>query len=403
VEEGAMFKKGSIFITFFLLFQVLLHGGGWNNSLMGCRAISMGGAFAGVADDPSAIFYNPAGLVFQKGNFNFSVDGFYIWPTHEYTLSTGSKIYSRYNNPLPQVFFTYKTSDRLTLGFGVYVPYAGGGIDWKKQDLGFPMRSTLGVVSFTPTIAYQVSEKISLGFNLNFYRGVLNVKTEMNPFGPMTEEETGSAFSAGIGIMYKPSEKLNLGFSLRGPAKIKLAGTTSITFEMFKLNLDSETTFHMPWDMEAGFSYKIMNRLLFSASAQYTLWSVLDKVQKKIKDIPMTGNLEVNEILDFKNILIFRAGFEYHILPQSVFLRAGIGIDPSASPESTLSATNIDVNKVSLLGGIGYRAGKMQIDAVYAYAFGKEREKKFEEPGGSMIEKYNLNVSILGLGVTFSF
>jgi long-chain fatty acid transport protein len=398
-----MLRRVSIFVASFLLVQALLQAGGWNNTLMGCRAISMGGAFAGVADDPSAIFYNPAGLVFQKGNFNFSVDGFYIWPTHEYTLSTGSKIYSKYNSPLPQVFFTYKTSDRLTLGFGVYVPFAGGGIDWKKQDLGFPLRSTLAVVSFTPTIAYQLSDKISLGFNLNFYRGVLNVKTEMNPFGPMSEEETGSTFSAGVGIMYKPSERVNLGFSLRGPAKIKLAGTTSISFEMFNLKLDSETTFHTPWDMEAGFSYRITDRLLFSASAQYTLWSVLDKVQKKIKDIPMTGNLEVDEILDFKNIFILRAGFEYLILPQGVFLRAGIGLDPSATPESTLSATNIDVNKVSLLGGIGYRAGKMQIDAVYAYAFGKEREKKLGELDGSMIEKYNLNVSILGLAVTFSF
>jgi long-chain fatty acid transport protein len=61
-----------------------LWGGGWNNTLMGARAIAMGAAFAGVADDPSAIYYNPAGLAFQNSRFNLSIDGFYIMPTHEY-------------------------------------------------------------------------------------------------------------------------------------------------------------------------------------------------------------------------------------------------------------------------------------------------------------------------------
>jgi len=33
----------------------------------GVRAMGMGGAFAAVADDGSALFYNPAGIAFQRG------------------------------------------------------------------------------------------------------------------------------------------------------------------------------------------------------------------------------------------------------------------------------------------------------------------------------------------------
>jgi len=40
-----------------------LGSGNWGNS---ARAIGMGNAFVAVADDPSAIFYNPAGLVNLK-------------------------------------------------------------------------------------------------------------------------------------------------------------------------------------------------------------------------------------------------------------------------------------------------------------------------------------------------
>ena len=61
-----MSKRAFIFLSFIFLVFSSLWAGGWNNTLMGCRAIALGGAFVGVADDPSAIFYNPAGLVFQR-------------------------------------------------------------------------------------------------------------------------------------------------------------------------------------------------------------------------------------------------------------------------------------------------------------------------------------------------
>lgn len=86
---------------------VTVQAGGWNNTLIGCRAIALGGAFLGVADDPSAIFYNPAGLIRQESAFNLSFNGgFYVWPTYELTLSSGSIIHSQYNTSLPQFFLT---------------------------------------------------------------------------------------------------------------------------------------------------------------------------------------------------------------------------------------------------------------------------------------------------------
>jgi len=405
-----MVKKGTVFIISFLL-TVSLWAGGWNNTLMGCRAMAIGGAFTGIADDPSAIFHNPGGLGFQENRLNFSLQGFYVWPTHEYTLPTGATIQSKYDNPLPQFFVTYRTSEKITLGFGIYIPYAGGGVDWQKDQLGVPLESAMGIYALTPTIAYQFSDKFSLGFNLIYYRGICNVNTEMGGFGALSSEETGGALSAGLGLMYKPTDKLSLGLSIRGPAEMKLSGTTSIYYGLIKMNLDSETRFSLPWDMEMGLSYKITENFLFATGFQYTMWSALDKVGKTIKNVPgfdpilqvpVFGDVEEEEILNFKDILIWRTGVEY-VFPQGVALRAGIGLDRYASPEETLSITNIDVNKITFLGGIGYRTGKMQIDFLYAYAIGKEREKKSTDFGMPLTEKYNLNVFILGLGITLSY
>lgn len=400
-----MIRKLFVLIAAVFLIFSGLYAGGWNNTLIGCRALALGGAFVGVADDPSAIFYNPAGLAFQREKLNFSVDGFHVWPTHEYIMCNGAKAQSKFNCSLPQIFLSYRTSDKLTLGFGFYIPYAGSGVDWKEGELGYPFKSVMGIYTLTPTLAYQVNERLSVGFNLNFYRGILSVDTEMDPYGPISAEESGSAFSAGFGLMFRPSEKIGIGLSVRGPARMKLTGETSIkvtypSVGTVYLDRDSETSFNLPWDIEVGFSYRITENFLFSTSAQYTMWSALDKVEKVIKDLPLVGDYREVEEMNFKNILILRAGIECFI-SGGIIVRGGIGLDRYATPEETLNFKNIDVDKFTLLGGIGYRTGRTQIDFVYAYAHGREREK--EVAGLPFPERYNLSASIMGIGITFSF
>ncbi len=401
-----MNKKSLILLVSVILISANLWAGGWNNTLMGCRALAIGGAFVAVADDPSAIFHNPAGLVYQERTFNLSIDGFYISPVHEYVTTDGTRVESRYKSSVPQFFLTYKANNRLTFGFGFYVPYAGGGVDWKESVQVQPFKSTMGVYSLTPTFSYKFSEKLSIGFNLNFYGGELNIDMEDVIFGPMKSEEKGSAVSAGLGLMFKPSQRVSIGLGVRGPAKMTLEGRTSVTITdpllgTFQILLDSETSFDLPWDIELGLAYRLTENLLLSTSAQYTMWSALDKVEKVMKNVPGIGDIEETQIMNYEDILILRAGFEYFI-SGGVILRGGLGYDRCACPEDTLDYKgNIDVDKFTLIGGIGYRTGRTQIDFVYVYAAGEERVKPIT--GFPSPERYNLSAAIMGVGVTFSF
>jgi long-chain fatty acid transport protein len=389
-----------------------LWGGGWNNTLMGARAIAMGAAFAGVADDPSAIYYNPAGLAFQNSRFNLSIDGFYIMPTHEYVSPAGVSSQSQYSSSVPQLFVTYQTNERMTIGFGVYVPYAGGGVEWSDGQLPIPaLKSYLGVVSFTPTVSYQFNEKFSVGLNINLYRSTFELDTQTDSLGHMKAEENGNSFSAGFGVMYKPSERWSFGMSVRGPSRMTLTGKTTVTVEVpdfgnVALGLDSETKFDLPWDIEVGLSYRFSDKFLLTGSAQYTMWSTLDSLDKTIKDVPRpdlsTYDIHQEEPMNFKDILIVRVGFEYNI-SGGLALRAGIGVDRAAMPAEYLNFTNIDVDKFTLLGGIGYRTGRMSINFAYILAQGKEREKKGFTPPFGLPGSYNLSASIVGLGITYSY
>src|SRR5574341_138589 len=51
--------------------------GALDNSFVGTRAIAMAGAFTGIANDASAVSYNPAGLAFlASGSTHFEVYGY---------------------------------------------------------------------------------------------------------------------------------------------------------------------------------------------------------------------------------------------------------------------------------------------------------------------------------------
>jgi long-chain fatty acid transport protein len=55
----------------------------YNNMLIGDRATGMGGAYAGVSDDPSGLYYNPAGIVYTTGR-NLASLGSYFDRTKKY-------------------------------------------------------------------------------------------------------------------------------------------------------------------------------------------------------------------------------------------------------------------------------------------------------------------------------
>ncbi len=402
-----MIKKLYIILICLTLTASGLWGGGWNNTLIGCRALAIGGAFAGIADDSSAIFYNPAGLAYQQKKFAVSINGFNIWPTHEYSDSLGYNLQSKYTFSVPQIFFTFKASERLTLGFGAYTPYAGGGVEWNDSSLGLQLKSYMGIISLTPTLAYKINEKISLGFTLNIYHGVFEDTRTLLNVGTVKTEEKGSVISVGFGLMLKPSGKLRIGLGVRGPAKMTLSGQTSVPMEIpvlgsIEAKLPSETQFNLPWDFNLGLSYMLSEKFLLSTSVQYTMWSALDNIEKTLKNIPDEGDQKTVVPMNFKNILVWSVGAEYWISP-ILALRGGIAFDRWATPEENLNFVNIDVDKFTLLGGVGYRSGRIKLDFIFAYAIGKEREKVETVLGLPITEKYNLNTMIMGIGITYSY
>src|SRR5437762_2824595 len=95
------------------------------------EAIARGNAFAATADDPAAIYYNPAGITQLEGQ-HFQVGSlFYLNIYADYDSPSGERTENRTRIvPVPNLHYTITLKDLpLSFGLGVYAPF-GLGMEW---------------------------------------------------------------------------------------------------------------------------------------------------------------------------------------------------------------------------------------------------------------------------------
>src|SRR5690242_844394 len=93
-------------------------------------AIARGNAFVATADNPSAIYYNPAEITQMEGQ-NVRAGIYVISPGVKYESPTGTTASVDSDpKPVPQLYYVFSPDDfPLSFGLGVYAPY-GLSLDW---------------------------------------------------------------------------------------------------------------------------------------------------------------------------------------------------------------------------------------------------------------------------------
>ena len=146
----------TMLILSFLSLTAMLFAGGFSLTGVGSRATAMGGAFRGLADDASAMYWNPGGLGFVDG-MTLDVGGTFIMPSGtwnstgtQYTAIPGfsSKEYEAEKSlrSFPSAFMTMAKNPKLKYGLGVFVPY-GLGTTWDVYKLP-ASTSTTGALTY---------------------------------------------------------------------------------------------------------------------------------------------------------------------------------------------------------------------------------------------------------------
>jgi long-chain fatty acid transport protein len=433
-------KTAFVALLLVLGLNSLVLANGLNLNSLGTRALSMGGAFVGLADDFSAIYWNPAGIAnFQKRYLGFygtdvipSATYFSQAPT-EIGLVTLVDAKSMTKHYLSGMLTYYQPiNERLVAGVGVYIP-SGLGSAWDGEDFtavtantAYLWESRIGLVTISPAIGYKVNDQVSIGATFNINYGMFNLKrwagtmelpdpTGTFDLGQYEDDQNGWGFGATFGVLVKANDMLSFGATVRTPSKVHFSGTSAIsnlTLLGYKEMSDSERDITWPWWIAGGVAFRPMDDLIVTADLQWTQWSALDEIETKFKDsawsLFMVGSGKNITPLHWKDALQIRFGAEY-MLYQNVGLRAGYYYDPAPAPDKTLNILlpSFDFNVLTL--GIGYDLGGVVLDFGFEYLMGKEREVDFAkwllDPAyeSAMPGIYKMKIAVPTLSVSYKF
>ena len=214
-----------------------LHAGGIEVPMQSARAAGMADAFTAQADDPSAIFYNPAGLT-QLNGTQVSAGAYYLQPEFTFHSATAGQDQDMHEpSVLPHFYIESDLgTDRLRVGFGANDAF---GINEHWGDTG-PLstilnRASLEVLDFSPSIAYRVTDQFSIGADLNIYYGDLDLQRNVVLAAPPAPEGNfrlkgyDTAVGATVGMMYKINDRNQIGAYYRSPFTLDFGGHAQVT------------------------------------------------------------------------------------------------------------------------------------------------------------------------------
>jgi len=359
---------------------------------------AQGDAFAAQADDPSAIFYNPAGMT-QLKRIQSSAGVLFIGGHYDYKSPSGQKFRGDLDGsiatpPPATLYLTANVGDvsenigidslkestflkDFTLGIGLNSPF-GLVINWPK-DVPFSSVTTfaqLPLVDIKPTLAYKLNNYLSIGVGLDIYTfigflggGELTARSFIPPSTniKLTGEDTAVGFN--IGFLLTPwrtkvreheEPRLNFAFVYRSRATLNLSGD-------FLINGQKTA--------EADFDLKLPQIFTWGAA----VWPIRDKIHEwkletdldyvdwssfKNLNIRLSNGITLPEPRDWKGIVTVKLGTEYKWLEIPSFhdwelaVRAGYIRANSPVPERTFEprVPNSDFNGFSF--GIGFLCKK---------------------------------------------
>src|SRR5512136_524538 len=211
-----------------------VHASGFAIESQGARAMGFAGAYVAQAADPSAIFYNAAGIGFLKGKqlyvagalSHLSTDFLGSGPNPPAgTIEKSDRLWSI----LPSFYYSQQVGEKTVVGIGVTRPFAFHS-KWQNPDT-FTGRyicldCEVASWSINPTVAYKLADRLSVGAGLDVrlstFKLARRLVADPNPFSVPTDvaeltldgsTKTGIGFN--VGLLASPTENVSIGVSYR--------------------------------------------------------------------------------------------------------------------------------------------------------------------------------------------
>lgn len=327
------------------------------------EAIGRGNAFVATANNPSAIYYNPAGITQLEGH-NVQVGllaylGIYV----EYESPGGQSFDSETEIfPIPQIYYTFTPETLpLSFGLGIYAPF-GLGVEW-PEDTGFRTRSIeahLKYVTINPVIGWKPCAAFSIAAGPTLNYSEIELRNGFLSPVPSPNDEfkfDGDDWSAGfnVGILIQPHPKWSFGVNYRGAATTDYEGTTTIRSPVPAIpggKAGTSLEIDFPQIVSFGVSYRPTPKWNLEVNVDYSDWDTLNTVSFKGTS-SLLGN-DATLPLNWHGSWFYEAGVSYYF-ENGYYVSAGYFFSSltTGSTDFTPSVPDTELHIGSL--GFGYK------------------------------------------------
>lgn len=389
----------------------------------GARALGMGGAFIGVADDATAASWNPAGLI-QLETPEVSLVVAYNYRKEDttyqaFTEASGPQTVSTFDINYLSLAYPFTAFNRNMIvslnyqhlfDFNKKVNYGSS----RTDTVGLPLSVQENIsydqhgafTSISPAVAVQVIPNLSLGLTLNIWEQGLHdnkwkskyssqgsgtfvgfpfdVRTNidedytMHGFGfDLLEPGAWRNLNFNLGLMWNITSNLTLGAVFKSPFEAGLTHeyrfqstltfpTNPVSNTYNEIQRSEKVTLDMPMAYGIGWALRLSDQLTLGFDVYQTKWSdyVLHDAEGNELN-PITGKLQSDSKV--KDTTQVRMGGEYLFLIKYKYIipvRAGFFYDPEPADRHP-----DDFFGFSLGTGIAYK--QFVFDIAYQFRFGR--------------------------------
>jgi long-chain fatty acid transport protein len=399
-----------------------VHAGGLYFFDRGARALGRGGAFVAGVDDPSALWYNPAGLIASKNQL--VADAVLPILIADFTRLNADGQYSPTVRakptpiPIPTLAFSHNLGHRdLVFGAGIIAPNVilmnyeqSVGVHADPAPPRYSLLELKGTVlaNLTAGVAWEVNDWLSVGADaqvaLGYFRakvalsacdGVLCSFPEQRDFDAYTTLKTVPTYGfTGVLGAIANFDILRFGFSvmlpytLRGVGKADVQMPTNVVFEDAYQDGDkAKLSIKFPTILRFGSELRLVSWLRLEGAVVWEQWSRQKSIDIStggdiaLRNVTGLGDYEVGDVKlprNMNNVWSLRGGFEATFPRRWVGnvdfgLRGGLAYETGAFSSKSISPMTIDTDKTVLSGGFTIGLAKwLRFDTVAGIVFMKD-------------------------------
>jgi len=378
----------------------------------GAKAMGMGNAFAAQADDPSALFFNPAGIAFLKGTqVSLGATTIYM-PQTEFSGTAplsgnapgsvgNSMIFEKTKEDLavaPTVYVTHSFEGMpLAVGLGInsIYPLARSWDDssaFRAEVMNISVKS----INFQPTVAYRFDNwNLSVAGGVDIAYAIVSMQKAAysTPATPGTAYELGNMGLDGnatdvgynMGLKWKALPNLSFGVAYRSEIDLKVEGdanflaTTPLGFTAIgmttgfsspysraRVSSTVSSTITLPDSLALAVAWQPNDKLTVEFDAERTGWSSMEKLEFHF-DSPQFANFNNKpKPLKWDDVWCYKFGGQY-ALTKNLDLRAGYMYDKNPIPSTTVGPVLPDATRHSFTIGQGFHNDMFALDLAYMY------------------------------------